>query len=128
MDEIKEIYEEDEKIKKICSFIKTTPFNNLKKSPHYEFSLLEKDTNEKELEKIYPQTDRIKLICLRRRKHRSGKMLENYDFHYFLDKYKRAVISINFNEEPPYLINGFFTYTNINDFKKKMMKRFRKIN
>ena len=107
MDKMREIFEDKDKIKKICSFIETTPFDRLKKHSHYKFSLLEKNTDEKELKKIYSQIDKIELVCLRRT-NKSGKILENYDFHYNLGKNSRAIIAINFNENPPLLINGFF--------------------
>lgn len=128
MEEINEIFENPKKIEKITSFIKEISFGKLKKHFHYEYSLLEKNTDEKELKKIYPQIEKIKLVCLRRRKDKQGRILENYDFHYFLEKNKRAVISINFNTEPPLLLNGFFVYTNVKYFKKSIIKRFRKFN
>lgn len=125
MKEVEKIYENPEKIKKIVSFIKKTPFEKLKKHFHYEYSLLEKGTDERELKRVYPKVEKIKLVFLRRRKTKDGKVLENYDFHYFLEKHKRAVISINFNQEPPLLLNGFLAFTDVKKFKKSLRKRFK---
>jgi hypothetical protein len=125
VEEIKKVFSRKEEISKISEIIRTTPFDKLVRTEHYEYSLLEKNTNEKELKKIYPLVEKIELIFVRERVVR-GKKVQNYDFHYNLGKNKRGVISLTKEGNKIVLINGFFAKTSFNQFKKSVLKRFRK--
>lgn len=124
-EKINKVIKDRKDIRKISSLIRKVPFRDLKKTAHYQYSLIEKGTSENDLEKVYSQIEKIELILERERKI-NGKIFKNYDFHYNLSKNKRAVICISFHESKAILINGFFANTNFNQFKKSILKKFRK--
>ncbi len=111
-----------EEIEKVVLKLKIFSFKNLKKKRYYELSLLQKNTNEKELDEYFTKFDRIKLIFYRKRL--SG--YNNYDFHYEKDDGTYIVYSINLDKMPPELINAFTSDKNFKNFLRIISKRYDK--
>lgn len=116
-------YTQDSKeIDKLSGTLKKYSFKELKKHRHYYDSILYKNTDEKILEKYYPETQRIKLVIHRIRDNGN----ENYDFHYEISKNQFIVYAIDLNKIPPLIINGFIVNTNLNNMAKSIKKRYQK--
>jgi len=84
--------------------------------------MLQKNTDEKILEKYYNETEKIELIIHRIRDNGN----ENYDFHYKIGKNKFITYAIDINKIPPLIINGFVTNTNLKRMAKSIRKRHKK--
>ena len=59
------IFKKEEEINKIVNKIKEYSFNDFQRHKHFEFSILEKATDEKILKEIFPKFELIKTIELR---------------------------------------------------------------
>ncbi|MBU0906637.1 MAG: hypothetical protein KKD18_02885 [Nanoarchaeota archaeon] len=117
---IEEIYTKEEDIKKITEKLKRFSFDKLKKRKYYEVSVLEKNTNEKELADYFPKFDKIKMIFHRKRP--SG--YDNYDLHYEKRDGTYLVYAINLDKYPPELINAFAAEKNFKNFSKIIAKKY----
>ena len=103
--------------------IKKYSFKQLpKREPHYTDSLLQKDTDEKELEEYFTQFDKIKKIDFRKRKSNWN----NYDFYYELDDGTFILYAIKLDVTPPMIINAFHAHTNFKNFLKHLLKKYGK--
>lgn len=96
-------YSAQAEIERIIAPLKQYTFKDLKKRPHYYFSLAEKGTDEKELEDYFSQFDKIKLVLYRERKNGYN----SYDFHYEKGDKEYFLYSIHLGANPPELINAF---------------------
>jgi len=119
-DAIEKVYTGREEIEKIVERIKSLKFHDLKKTHYYKFSLLEKNTDEKELGEYFQRFDKIKLIFHRIRQNR----FNNYDFHYEKEDGTYIVYAINIDKIPPELINAFVADKNFNNFMKAVKRRY----
>lgn len=116
----KDIYLEKEEIEEITKPLKNLAFNQLKKTSHYEYSLMQKNTDENLIKTTYPCFDRIELI-----KKRIKSEKESYDLHYRLEDGTYVVIGVSFSTIPPTLINAFYVQRNFNNFKKHLTKYYK---
>ena len=121
-DEISEIYSEKKDIEKFVNILKKFSYDELIKDKHYFFSLTEKNTSEDFMREIYPQFERIGLVLHRTRK----KGADNYDFLYEMDDGTYVTYAITVSNDPPVLKNGFPVDRNFNNFKKHLLKFFKR--
>ncbi len=101
-----------EDIERIIEIVRNYSFNELKKTLHYEESILSKDTNEELLRETYPLFHKLKLIGLRKKLNSN----ENYDLYYELDDGTAVVFAIDIRTKPPTLINAFRFSRNLRRF------------
>lgn len=120
-DDILEIYEKEEDIKKINERLVGFSFDDLKKTFHFYYSIEEKNTDINLLKENFRDLEKIKLII--KRKHKNGK--SSYDFYYELEEGTYLVYGISF-EDMPVLLNGFKVDRNFKHFKKQLMKNYKK--
>ena len=119
--EIISIFKKEEEIKKIVNKLKNYSFNDLKRSAHFEFSLMEKMTDEMFIREVFPKFDLIKTIELRKNKGR-----EYYSFNYELDDETYVVIALVLDKEPPIIINAFHAQKSYKRFEKSLRKHYSK--
>ena len=119
-EEIEKIYTRESDVKEIVDRIRNLSFEDLKKSRHYEMSVLQKNTDEEKLKEYFRKFDRIKMVFYRRRK--SGYV--NYDFHYEIEDGTFIVYAIDIDGKPPVLINGFHADKNFKRFAKAVARRY----
>jgi hypothetical protein len=120
-DEIIETYEKEEEIRPFINKLKKVSFRDLIKREHFYYSIVEKDTDVKFIEKKFIEFDRVRLV--QKRKHRNGKI--SYDFYYELEDGTYIIYSIAF-EDKPLLINAFHVNRNFKQFKKRLLKAYKK--
>ena len=120
-DDILEIYEKEEDIKKINERLAEFSFDGLKKTSHFYYSIEEKNTDINILKENFKSFEKIRLII--KRKHKNGK--SSYDFYYELEEGTYLVYGISF-EEMPVLLNGFKVDRNFKHFKKQLAKNYKK--
>lgn len=115
------IIDKKEEINKLIDRLKLFSFNALIKHPHYEYSLLEKNTDEEMIKETYDEFDLIKLI--KKRISPNGKV--SYDLFYELDDNTFVVIAISFQTSPPTIINAFHAKRDFKKFRKSLSKNYR---
>jgi hypothetical protein len=120
-DQIIETYFDKEEIDKITKKLKNIKYHNLHKSEHFEWSLMNKRTDEDEIERTYFKFENIGLINERKLKY--GEV--GYDLHYVLDNGTFIVIAICV--EKRLLINAFHSKKNFKNFKNNLLEK-RRIN
>ncbi len=81
-DEIIGVYEKEEEILKVTEKLKQFSFDDLIKTQHFEYSIVEKSTDISLLKNKFHEFDRIKLI--NERKHKTNNKI-SYDFYYELE-------------------------------------------
>jgi len=119
---IEQILDKKEDIKLIINKLKNISFKELIKHSHYEYSLLEKNTDEKSIEETYPKFDLIKLI--KKRVRPNNKV--SYDFYYELNEETFVIIVLSFQTSPPTIINCFHAKRNFKKFKENLLKYYKK--
>jgi len=117
---IKAIYSKSEDIVHITSKLASYSFSQLKKHPHFEFSLMEKLTDEKLIEYNYKNFYLLKTIEIRE----NSKGEEYYSLNYKLPDETFIVLAISFSTEPPTVINAFHAKTNYKSFEKSLRKNY----
>ena len=115
-----ELIDKKEDIDKIINKLRGISFNQLIKHSHYEFSILEKNTNESLIENIYPKFDLVKLI---KKRERPNKKI-SYDLYYELSDDTFVIIVLSFQTNPPILINAFHVKRNFKKFRKNLSKYY----
>jgi|GEM_PF-3066887 len=118
-EEIVESYEK-EAMNELIDKIKNINFDKLIKTPHFLYSVDEKNTDAEMLRKNFKEIEKIKLI--QKRKHKNGKI--SHDFYYELEDKTYVVYSIAFGGKPV-LINGFHVSRNFGHFKRALMRAYR---
>ncbi len=98
MNKIISIFKNKEDINKIINIIKNYSFENLTKHPHFEFSVMEKATNENLLRKTFSRFDLIKTIELRE----NNKKQRHYSLNYEIEDNTFITISLALNQTPHY--------------------------
>jgi hypothetical protein len=114
------IFKKEEEINKIIDKIKDYSFEDFKKHKHFEFSLLEKATDEKMLKETFSNFGLIKTIELRE----NEKGEKHYSFNYELNDGTFVIISLILDSEPPIIINGYRVKTNYKEFEKSLRKNY----
>ncbi len=121
-DEIIEIYTKKEDIENFIKKLEEFSFDDLIKTNHFEFSVLQKNTNVSILKEKFRKFKRINLI--QKRKHRIGNI--TYDLYYKLDDGTYLLYAIAFRETAkPLLINGFHVKRNFDKFKEKIIRAYK---
>jgi len=110
------------KLKEIINILKEYSFSDLPKDQHYYDSLMFKSTDEKELIKIFPQFDLLKMAVYRERINKRKR--NNYDIYYEIEKKKYVVFCIDLEKNPPNVINGYPINRDFNTFKKSVIKKY----
>lgn len=121
-DEIIAIYEKEEDIKKIVEKLKIFAFDELIKTSHFEYSILEKGTDINLLKREFTNFDKIKLI--NKRKHKSSERI-TYDFYYGLDDGSYILYALYLEEDKPKLLNAFRVQRNFKKFKQKLINAYK---
>ena len=114
------IYKKEEEIKKIINKIKDYSFDDFSRHWHFEFSIMEKATDEKILRGTFPKFELIKTIQLRE----NEKNERHYSFNYELDDGTFVVISLALDKEPPMIVNGYHTSRNYKQFERSLRKSY----
>jgi len=120
-DEIIDTYEKESEIKPLIDKLKKFSFKDFIKRQHFYYSALQKDTDIKFIEKNFTEFNKIRLV--QKRKHKNGKI--SYDFYYELEDETYIIYSIAF-EVKPLLINAFHVNRNFKNFKKRLLKAYKK--
>ncbi len=118
-DEIKEIYTSKEKIDQIIEKLKGYSFENLQKTNHYNFSVMEKDTDEDFLDKKFQEFENIEIISFRSRENN----LRNYDIYYRNEDGTYTLFAINL-DKVPIILNAYKVNRNFNKFKEQLIKKY----
>ena len=98
-EDILEQFTEEEDLREIINKLKDISFEDLIKHPHYEYSLLEKNTDENLVRETYSKFDLIRLV---RKRVRPNKKI-SYDLYYEIEDKTFVVIVITFDTNPPQL-------------------------
>lgn len=114
------IFKKEEEITKIVNKIKIYSFNDFTKHEHFEFSVMEKATDEKILKEIFPKFELIKTIQLRE----NEKGEKHYSFNYEMSDGTFVVIVLALNKEPPMIINGYHVNRNYKQFERSLRKGY----
>lgn len=114
------IFKKEEEINRIIDKIKDYSFEDFKKHKHFEFSLLEKATDEKMLKETFSNFELIKTIELRE----NEKGEKHYSFNYELNDGTFIIISLVLDSKPPIIINGYHVKTNYKEFEKSLRKNY----
>ncbi len=114
------IFKKEEEIIKIVNKIRNYSFDDFKRHEHFEFSILEKATDEKIVKETFPKFELIKTIELRE----NEKGEKYYGFNYELSDETFVVIALDLNEEPPMIINGYHANRNYKQFEKSLRKNY----
>ncbi len=118
-EEIKEIYTSKEKIDEIIEKLKGHSFNNLQKTNHYKFSVMEKNTDEDFLDKKFQEFENIELISFRSRENN----LSNYDIYYRNEDGTYTLFAIDLNKTP-IILNAYKVNRNFDKFKEQLIKNY----
>ena len=110
-----------DEINEIITKLKKYNFDTFRKTLHYKISIMEKDTNEEELRKVFLEFWRIEVVNIRKRKNNN----ENYDIYYSMDDGTYILYAINLNIDPPALLNAIHVHTNFNNFKKSLFRNYK---
>ncbi|MFA7708277.1 MAG: hypothetical protein WCX73_04985 [Candidatus Pacearchaeota archaeon] len=116
------IFKKEEEINKIINKIKNYSFDDFSKHKHFEFSVMEKATDEKMLRETFPRFKLIKTIELRE----NEKKEKHYSFNYELQDGTFVIIALALNKEPLMIINAYHKNTNYKQFEKSLRKNYRK--
>lgn len=116
------IFKKEEGINKIINKIKNYSFDDFSKHKHFEFSIIEKATDEKMLKEIFPKFKLIRTIELRENERKE----RHYSFNYELQDGTFVIIALALDKEPPIIINGYHKNTNYKKFEKSLRKNYRK--
>lgn len=92
----------------------------LSKSRHFEFSVLEKATDENLLRETFPKFKLIQSIEFRENK-RGEKY---YGFNYELEDGTFVVFVLTLNKMPPMIINAYYKNKNYKRFEKSLRKNY----
>ena len=120
-EEILEIYEKEEEIKKIVQRLKNYKFENLIKTDHFYYSLEEKNTDINFIKDNFEKFNLIKLI--NKRRHKNTKF--SFDFYYELEDGTYILYAIALDEEKPVLFNAFHVIRNFKQFRKNLIKAYK---
>ena len=115
------IIDKKEEVNKLIERLKLFSFDALIKNQHYEYSLLEKNTDEKMIRETYNKFDLINLI--KKRIRPNGKV--SYDLFYELKDNTFVVITISFQTSPPTIINAFHAKRDFKKFRKSLSRNYR---
>ena len=115
----KETYLEKEEIERVVKPLKNFGFKELKKTKHYDYSVAQKNTDERFIEGVYSKFDNIKLV---RKKEKESNI--SYDLHYELEDGTYVLIAVSFTTSPPTLINAFHVKKNFKRFKTSLLKYY----
>lgn len=115
------IFKKEEEIKRIVNKIKNYSFGDLRKHTHFEFSVLEKATDEKILRETFLKFELIKTIELR--ENERGE--RHYGLNYELPNGTFIMIALVLDYEPPMIINGYHAKTNYKEFEKSLKKNYK---
>lgn len=117
-----EVYQKEEEINKIINLVKNYSFDELQKHPHFEFSLMEKATDERLLKDTFTKFELIKTIELRENERDE----RHYSFNYELPDGTFIIIALALNKNPPMIINGYHKNINYKQFEKSLRKNYGK--
>jgi hypothetical protein len=120
-DEIIEVLESAEDISEFVKKLIGISFDSMKKTSHFFYSLDEKGTEIEILKENFILHEKIKMI--NKRKHRNNNI--TYDFYYELDDGTYLLYCIAL-EEIPILLNAYHVRRNFNQFKKSLIKAYRR--
>ncbi len=118
--EIIAIFKKEEDIKQITNKLKEHSFENIKKHPHFEFSIMEKLTDTFKIKETFSKFELVKTIEFRRNQLNQ----EHYSLNYALEDGTFVVISIFFEKGAPVILNGFHAQTNYKRFEKSLSKNY----
>ncbi|HCR35801.1 TPA: hypothetical protein DIU22_02040 [Candidatus Woesebacteria bacterium] len=118
--EIISIFKKDDDIKKITDRIKNYSFDDFLRHEHFEFSVMEKATDEKVLKEVFTKFNLIKTIELRE----NEKGEKYYGFNYELKDGTFVVISLSLEGKTPMIINGYYAKRNYKQFEKNLRKNY----
>jgi len=114
------VYKKEDEIAKIINKIKNYSFDEFQKHRHYEFSILEKATDEKMLKETFSKFNLIKTIELI--ENERGE--KHFSFNYELPDGTFLVIALALDKEPPIIINGYHSHKNYKQFEKSLRKNY----
>ncbi len=121
-DDLLEITEKEEDILALTRRLAGFSFDSVKKTDHFYYSVDEKGTDINFLRENFQKFERVKLV--NKRKHKNSKI--SYDFYYALEDGTFLVYEISFEEDTPILLNSFKVDRNFNQFKKHLLKAYKK--
>jgi|SRR3989338_1014538 len=115
------IYKKEEEINKILEQIKDYLFDELKKSEHFEFSILEKATDLDLIKTTFLKFELIRIIEVR--ENEKGK--KYFGLNYELEDGTSVIIALSLDKKPPVIINAYHRNTNYKKFEKSLRKNYK---
>ena len=116
------VFKKEEELRKIINKIKDYSFGDFSRHWHFEFSVMEKLTDEKMLKETFPKFELIKTVELRE----NEKGERHYGFNYELPDGTFVVIALVLDKESPMIINGYDSNRNYKQFEKSLRKNYGK--
>jgi len=114
------IYKNESEIKKIVDKIRDYSFDNFIRHSHFEFSLMEKATDEDLLRETFPKFELIKTIELR--ENERGE--KHYGINYELSDGTFVVLVLALGKIPLMILNGYHKNMNYKRFEKSLRKYY----
>jgi len=114
------IYKNESEIKKIVDKIRDYSFDNFIRHSHFEFSLMEKATDEDLLRETFPKFELIKTIELR--ENERGE--KHYRINYELSDGTFVVLVLALGKIPLMILNGYHKNMNYKRFEKSLRKYY----
>ena len=114
------IYKNENEIKKIIDKIRNYSFDNFIRHSHFEFSVMEKMTDEDLLRKTFPRFELIRTIELR--ENERGE--KHYGINYELSDGTFVVLVLALDKIPPRILNGYHKNMNYKRFEKNLRKYY----
>ena len=114
------IYKNESEIKKIVDKIRDYSFDNFIRHSHFEFSLMEKATDQDLLRETFPKFELIKTIELR--ENERGE--KHYGINYELSDGTFVVLVLALGKIPLMILNGYHKNMNYKRFEKSLRKYY----
>ena len=114
------IYKNESEIKKIVDKIRDYSFDNFIRHSHFEFSFMEKATDQDLLRETFPKFELIKTIELR--ENERGE--KHYGINYELSDGTFVVLVLALGKIPLMILNGYHKNMNYKRFEKSLRKYY----
>lgn len=112
------ILKKKEELNKIIIQLNKINFDNLKKTTHFEFSVLEKLTNLEKIKQTFSRFNLIKTIEIRKNKDKIY-----YSLNYELEDKTYIIIAISLEDN--LLINAFHVNRSYKQFEKSLKRNYK---
>ncbi len=114
------IFKSENEIKKIIEKVKAYSFDEFYKHFHYEFSVMQKLTDNELIKKTFPKFELIRTIEIRE----NEKGERSYSLNYELEDGTYVVISVVLDRDKLFIINTFHVQRNYQKFEQSLRRNY----